>query len=120
VTYAEHLSLMTRALVDVARHGQHQLTDAERDVALFSRRVVLDLLTGVHTDLTGLQGSSGVPRIDDLEAHPVAALDRALARHPRVRQAGHTRIAATIRKIRNDPHLLYALMGLPPTSPTAT
>jgi predicted transposase YbfD/YdcC len=37
-----------------------------------------------------------------------------------IRQAGHTRIAATIRKIRNSPHLIYALMGLPTTSPTAT
>jgi predicted transposase YbfD/YdcC len=35
-----------------------------------------------------------------------------------IRQAGHTRIAATIRKIRNSPHLIYALMGLPVTSPT--
>jgi predicted transposase YbfD/YdcC len=33
-----------------------------------------------------------------------------------VRQAGHTRIAATIRKIKNDPHLIYALMGIPTTS----
>jgi predicted transposase YbfD/YdcC len=37
-----------------------------------------------------------------------------------IRQAGHTRIAATIRKIRNSPHLIYALMGLPATSPTIT
>jgi len=37
-----------------------------------------------------------------------------------IRQAGHTRIAATIRKIRNSPHLIYALMGLPVTNPTIT
>jgi predicted transposase YbfD/YdcC len=37
-----------------------------------------------------------------------------------IRQAGHTRIAATIRKTRNNPHLIYALMGLPVTSPTTT
>jgi predicted transposase YbfD/YdcC len=37
-----------------------------------------------------------------------------------IRQAGHTRIAATIRKIKNDPHLIYALMGLPTTSQLAT
>jgi hypothetical protein len=37
-----------------------------------------------------------------------------------IRQAGHTRIAATIRKIRNYPHLIYTLMGLPLTSQTAT
>jgi predicted transposase YbfD/YdcC len=37
-----------------------------------------------------------------------------------IRQAGHTRIAATIRKIRNSPHLIYAFMGLPMTSPTIT
>ena len=35
-----------------------------------------------------------------------------------IRQAGHTRIAATIRKIRNSPHLIYTFMGLPKTSPT--
>jgi predicted transposase YbfD/YdcC len=35
-----------------------------------------------------------------------------------IRQAGHTRIAATIRKIKHDPHLIYALMGLPVTSQT--
>jgi predicted transposase YbfD/YdcC len=37
-----------------------------------------------------------------------------------IRQAGYTRIAATIRKIRNSPHLIYALLGLPVTSQTAT
>jgi predicted transposase YbfD/YdcC len=37
-----------------------------------------------------------------------------------IRQAGYTRIAATIRKIRNSPHLIYALMGLPTTSQTIT
>jgi predicted transposase YbfD/YdcC len=37
-----------------------------------------------------------------------------------IRQAGHTRIAATIRQIRNSPHLIYALMGLPVTSQTIT
>ena len=30
-----------------------------------------------------------------------------------IRQAGHTKIAATIRRIRNNPHLLIAIMGLP-------
>jgi hypothetical protein len=29
-----------------------------------------------------------------------------------IRQAGYTRIAATIRKIRNDPHLLLTILGL--------
>jgi Transposase DDE domain. len=37
-----------------------------------------------------------------------------------IRQAGYTRIAATIRKIRNNPHLIYALMGLPTTSQNTT
>ena len=37
-----------------------------------------------------------------------------------IRQAGHTLIAATIRKIRNSPHLIYALIGLPMTSKTTT
>ena len=37
-----------------------------------------------------------------------------------IRQAGYTRIAATIRKIRNSPHLIYALMGLPMTSQNTT
>ena len=37
-----------------------------------------------------------------------------------IRQARHTRIAATIRKIKNHPHLIYALMGLPLTSQTTT
>lgn len=37
-----------------------------------------------------------------------------------IRQAGHTRIAATIRKIKNNPHLIYALMGLPTPSQTST
>ncbi len=31
-----------------------------------------------------------------------------------IRQAGHTRIAATIRKIKTDPHLLLAILGLHP------
>lgn len=30
-----------------------------------------------------------------------------------IRQAGHTRIAATIRKIRHHPHLLLTILGLP-------
>lgn len=33
-----------------------------------------------------------------------------------IRCAGHTRIAATIRKIRYDPHLLLAILGLPEAS----
>ena len=37
-----------------------------------------------------------------------------------IRQAGHTRIAATIRKARHDPHLIHTLMGLPLTSQTTT
>jgi predicted transposase YbfD/YdcC len=37
-----------------------------------------------------------------------------------IRQAGHTRIAAAIRKIRHDPRLIYTLMGLPVTSPDST
>jgi predicted transposase YbfD/YdcC len=37
-----------------------------------------------------------------------------------IRQSDHTRIAATIRKIRHRPHLIYALMGLPITSQTTT
>jgi predicted transposase YbfD/YdcC len=31
-----------------------------------------------------------------------------------IRQAGYTKIAATIRRIRNDPRLLFRLLGLPP------
>jgi hypothetical protein len=31
-----------------------------------------------------------------------------------IRQAGHTKIAATIRRIKNDPHLLIAILGLHP------
>jgi predicted transposase YbfD/YdcC len=37
-----------------------------------------------------------------------------------IRQAGHTRIAATIRKTRHHPHLIYTLMGIPATSQTTT
>ncbi len=32
-----------------------------------------------------------------------------------IRQAGYTKIAATIRRIKNDPHLLLTLLGLHPT-----
>jgi len=31
-----------------------------------------------------------------------------------IRQAGHTKIAATLRKIKTDPHLLLAILGLQP------
>jgi predicted transposase YbfD/YdcC len=31
-----------------------------------------------------------------------------------IRQAGYTKIAATIRRIKNDPRLLFRLLGLPP------
>jgi predicted transposase YbfD/YdcC len=37
-----------------------------------------------------------------------------------IRQAGHARIAATIRKIKHSPHLIYALMGLPLASGNTT
>jgi Transposase DDE domain len=37
-----------------------------------------------------------------------------------LRQAGHTRIAATLRKIRNDPPLLLAILGLPQHPETST
>ena len=35
-----------------------------------------------------------------------------------IRQAGHTKIAATIRRIRNDPRLLMAILGLQPSPET--
>jgi hypothetical protein len=85
MTYAEHLVAMTASLVDVARHGQHDLTGPELDIALLSRGNVLELLTTVHTSLTGLGLRSDIPRIGDLEAHPVEALGRSLRRHPRPR-----------------------------------
>jgi len=31
-----------------------------------------------------------------------------------IRQAGHTKIAATLRKIKHDPHLILAILGLHP------
>ena len=37
-----------------------------------------------------------------------------------IRQAGHTRIAGTLRKIRNDPPLLLAILGLPQHPETST
>ncbi|MFN2506875.1 MAG: hypothetical protein ABR540_22125 [Acidimicrobiales bacterium] len=36
-----------------------------------------------------------------------------------IRQAGHTRIAATIRKIKNSPPLLLTLLGLHPSPKNA-
>lgn len=83
MTYAEHLVAMTSALVDVARHGQHDLTGPELDIALLGRRDVLELLTTVHEDLTGLGLRREISRIGDLEAHPVEALGQSLQRHPR-------------------------------------
>ena len=32
-----------------------------------------------------------------------------------IRQAGHTRIAATLRKIKNSPPLLLSILGLRPS-----
>jgi predicted transposase YbfD/YdcC len=37
-----------------------------------------------------------------------------------IRQAGYTKIAATIRKIRNDPHLLLTILGLHHNPPNAS
>jgi len=36
-----------------------------------------------------------------------------------IRQAGHTRIAATIRKIKNNPPLLLTILGLHPSRQNA-
>ncbi|HEY6798065.1 MAG TPA: hypothetical protein VI248_25595 [Kineosporiaceae bacterium] len=83
MSYAEELLQMTRALTDVARLGQQQLTGHEIHVALVARRGVLELLTTVHHDLTDLRPRRTVTEIGDLEAHPVAALGQALTRHPR-------------------------------------
>jgi hypothetical protein len=58
-----------------------------------------------------VSGPAPAPRIMATLRHLVIGL---------IRQAGHTRIAATIHKIRNSPHLIYALMGLPATSQTVT
>jgi hypothetical protein len=35
-----------------------------------------------------------------------------------IRRAGYTKIAATIRKIKYDPHLLLAILGLQPACQT--
>ena len=83
MTYAEHLTAMTRALVEAARHDQHTLTGPEIDVALIARRGVLDLLVTVHIDLTGIDPGAVGAQVRDLEVHPVAVLGRALVRHPR-------------------------------------
>jgi hypothetical protein len=83
VSYDEHLQQMTRMLTDLARAGRIDLTEAEVDIALTARRSVLDLLTAVHAETTGLGRTRGPTRIGDLEAHPVAALGQALAQHPR-------------------------------------
>jgi hypothetical protein len=83
VSYDRHLQHMTRGLFDLARRGQSDLSAADVDIALTARRSVLELLTAVHTDTTGLSPARGVARIGDLEAHPVAVLGQALARHPR-------------------------------------
>jgi predicted transposase YbfD/YdcC len=37
-----------------------------------------------------------------------------------IRQAGHNKIAATIRRIKHDPHLLYTLLGLHPSPRNAS
>jgi hypothetical protein len=74
---------MTRALVDVARYGQRDLTETELDIAQLARRDVVELLTTVQADLTGHRTTRGVTRIDDLETDPVAALGTALARYAR-------------------------------------
>ncbi len=37
-----------------------------------------------------------------------------------IRQAGHTKIAATLRKIKHDPDLLLAILGLKPTPQTTS
>jgi len=37
-----------------------------------------------------------------------------------IRQAGYTKIAATIRRIKNDPRLLLAILGLQPGPETAS
>ncbi len=37
-----------------------------------------------------------------------------------IRQAGYTKIAATIRRIKNDPHLLLTLLGLHPNPQNTT
>ncbi|MCA1671262.1 MAG: hypothetical protein LC799_03330 [Actinobacteria bacterium] len=37
-----------------------------------------------------------------------------------IRQAGHTKIAATLRKIKHDPDLLLTILGLNPTPQTSS
>ncbi len=37
-----------------------------------------------------------------------------------IRQAGYTKIAATIRKIRNNPHLIFTILDLPRTPHNAS
>jgi hypothetical protein len=36
-----------------------------------------------------------------------------------IRQAGYTKIAATIRRIRSNPHLLLTILGLPIPTPNS-
>ena len=81
MSYASELGQLARALVDVALTAQRDL--AEFPVALVARRSVLELLTAVHQDVTGVQVVPGVTQLGDVERHPVAALGEALARHPR-------------------------------------
>jgi len=82
LTYAEHLAALARAFHAVAR-AEQPLPGIELDLALSARRAVLDLLQTVHGDLTGIGPRPAAGHLDDVEAHPVAALGWALRRHPR-------------------------------------
>ncbi len=81
-TFTEHLAVIARRLYTVAR-TEEPVSGVDLDIALSARRGLLDLLSTVHTDLTGIGATTAPAHPEDLEIHPVAALGQALRRHPR-------------------------------------
>ena len=85
MTFTDDLHATVAALTQLAVRGSDHLTPRELDIALIGRAAVLDLLTDLHRDLTGIRPRRTHVTAAEIQAHPVAALAAALRQHPRPR-----------------------------------
>ena len=83
MSYVAELENTARALTRLAINGNRGLTVAELDIVLSARRALINVLSTVHHDVTGLEAGER-PRLsfEKVTRDPVGALTRALDQYP--------------------------------------
>jgi hypothetical protein len=94
VSYQDHLNALGRNLSHLLI-AEEPVPPVELAAAADAHAATVALLTQLHRDLTGISTPARSSTAEEIDRHPVAALGRLLAEHPRRRYAAPTDIALT-------------------------